>query len=83
MDFTAENAKGAEKQENQVSAIILDAAIAVHTALGPGLMESAYQACLAYELSSRGLKIEAQVPLLLHYRGVSIDVAYRIDLLNR
>jgi len=48
MDFTAENAGGAEKKENQISGIILDAAIAVHTALGPGLLESAYQACLAY-----------------------------------
>jgi GxxExxY protein len=80
MDFTAENAKGAEKRENQISAIILDAAIAVHTALGAGLMESAYQACLAYELSSRELKIQAQVPLPIHYRGVCIDVAYRMDI---
>jgi hypothetical protein len=47
MSFTAENAEVAEKRENQISAIILDAAIAVHTALGPGLMESAYQACLS------------------------------------
>jgi GxxExxY protein len=54
--FTAENAEDAEKKENQISGIILDAAIAVHTALGPGLLESAYQACLAYELNSRGLK---------------------------
>ena len=53
MNFTAEVA---EKRENQISAIILDAAIAVHTALGPGLLESAYQACLGYELNSRGLR---------------------------
>ena len=81
MDFTAESAEVAEKRENQISAIILDAAIAVHTALGPGLLESAYQACLAYELSSRGLNIQVQVPLPIKYRGVCIDAAYRIDIL--
>ena len=79
--FTAENAEGAEKRENQISGIILDAAIAVHTALGPGLLESAYQACLAYELTSRGLRVQTQVPLPITYRGVCVDVAYRIDLI--
>lgn len=79
--FTAENAEGAEKKENHISGIILDAAIAVHTALGPGLLESAYQACLAYELTSRGLRIQTQVPLPIKYRGVCVDAAYRIDLI--
>ncbi len=79
MDFTAENAEVAEKRENQISAIILDA-IAVHTALGPGLLESAYQACLTYELNARGLKVQTQVPLPINYRGVLIDAAYRLDL---
>jgi GxxExxY protein len=81
MDFTAENAEVAEKRENQISGIILDAAIAVHTALGPGLLESAYQACLYYELTVRGLKVQTQVPLPIKYRGVFVDAAYRIDLL--
>jgi len=81
MDFTAENAEVAEKKENQISGIILDAAIAVHTALGPGLLESAYQACLAYELTSRGLRVQTQVPLPINYRGVCVDAAYRIDLI--
>ena len=81
MDFTAENAEVAEKRENQISGIILDAAIAVHTALGSGLLESSYQACLAYELVARGLKVQSQVPLPISYRGVLIDAAYRIDLL--
>ena len=81
MSFTAENVEDAEKRENQISGIVLDAAIAVHTALGPGLLESAYQACLCYELSSRGLKVQTQVPLLIKYRGVTVDAAYRIDLL--
>ena len=79
--FTAENAEGAEKRENQISGIILDAAIAVHTALGPGLLESAYQACLAYELTSRGLRVQTQVPLPIKYRGVCVDAAYRMDLI--
>jgi len=51
MDFTAENAEVAEKRENQMSAIILDTAIAVYTTLGPGLLEKTYQACLTYELN--------------------------------
>jgi len=80
VDFTAENAEVAEKRENQISAIIMDAAIAVHTALGPGLLESAYQACLTFELNSRGLKVQTQVPLPINYRGVLIDAAYRLDL---
>jgi GxxExxY protein len=80
VDFTAENAEIAEKRENQISAIILDAAMAVHTALGPGLLESAYQACLTYELNARGLKVQTQVPLPINYRDVLIDAAYRLDL---
>lgn len=80
MNFTAENAEVAEKRENQISAIILDAAIAVHTVVGPGLLESAYHACLTYELNSRGLKVQTQVPLPINYRGVLIDAAYRLDL---
>ena len=80
MHITAENAEGAEKRENQISGIVLDAAMAVHTALGPGLLESAYQACLAYELTSRGLKIAVQIPLPIQYRGVLVDAAYRMDI---
>ena len=81
MDFTAENAEDAKKRENQISGIVLDAAIAVHTALGPGLLESAYQACLAYELRSRGLRVETQVPLPIKYREVFVDASYRMDIL--
>lgn len=81
MSFTAEGAEGAEKKENQISGIVLDAAIAVHTALGPGLLESAYEACLLFELCSRGLKVQTQVPLPISYRGVKLDAAHRMDLL--
>jgi GxxExxY protein len=53
----------------------------VHSALGPGLLESAYEACLIYELRCRGCEVSAQHPLPLVYKGIRIDVSYRIDLL--
>jgi len=59
---------------------IIGAAIQVHRALGPGLLESAYEACLAYELAQAGLKVERQKELPLHYRQVSLDCGYRLDL---
>ena len=55
------------------------AAIAVHRALGPGLLESAYEACLAFELVDRGLAIVRQTALPVVYRGVRIDCGYRLD----
>ncbi len=60
---------------------IIEAAMKVHTALGPGLLESAYEACLLFELHKRGLKALRQVELPVEYEGVRIDVGYRIDLL--
>ena len=66
---------------NRISGVIVDAAIAVHTALGPGLLESAYEACLLYELRKRGLTAEAQVPLPIVYDSVHLEIGYRIDLL--
>jgi GxxExxY protein len=66
---------------NQISGCIVDAAIAVHSTLGPGLLESAYQACLLYELRKRGLAVESQVALPVVYEAVRLDVGYRIDLL--
>ena len=66
---------------NEVSGQVVDAAIKVHTALGPGLLESAYEACLMHELEKRGLKTERQVGLPVEYDGVRIDVGYRLDLL--
>lgn len=53
----------------------------VHSALGPGLLESAYEACLLFELHKSGLKVEAQVPLPVIYKQVKIDLGYRLDLL--
>ena len=66
---------------NQVSGAIVNAAMKVHSALGPGLLESAYEACLLHELRQLGMKAQAQVSLPVAYDGVKIDVGYRIDLL--
>lgn len=70
-----------EARLNQVTEQIIGAAIAVHRALGPGLLESAYEACLFYELTQQGLQVEAQKPLLIVYREVKLDCGYRLDLL--
>lgn len=66
---------------NQITHEILDSAYKVHTALGPGLLESAYQACLVYELRKKGLKVEIEKPLPLIYEEVKLECGYRIDLL--
>jgi len=64
-----------------VARMIVDAAIKVHRTLGPGLLESAYQQCLAYELRKRGLKVDCEVALPVIYDGINIDAGYRIDML--
>ena len=66
---------------NEISGHVVDAAMKVHSALGPGLLESAYEACLKHELVKRGLQVEQQVNLPVIYDGVRIDVGYRLDLL--
>ena len=68
-------------QINDVTGQIVDAAIKVHSTLGPGLPESTYEACLMYELGKRGIVARNQVPLPVHYEEVIIEVGYRIDLL--
>ncbi len=67
--------------ENEIGEMLLGCAIRVHSALGPGLLESAYEACLIYELDKAGLKTTRQVPVPLIYTEVELDVGYRIDLL--
>jgi len=67
--------------ENEISAIILDASIKVHKALGPGLLESVYEEVLAYELKKRGLKVEQQKSLPVFYEDVKMEVGFRLDLL--
>jgi len=66
---------------NEITGQIVDAAISVHSALGPGLLESAYETCLAHELRSRGLQVETEVSLPVVYNGIQLDAGYRIDLL--
>jgi GxxExxY protein len=60
---------------------MVDSAIKVHKALGPGLLESAYQICLAHELMKRGLRVTCEVSLPIHYDGIDIDSGYRIDMI--
>ncbi len=64
---------------NQLSSKIIGAAIQVHKALGPGLLESAYEECICYELSSQSLSIERQKPLAINYKGIKLDCGYRLD----
>lgn len=68
-------------QINQITRQIIGAAMRVHTALGPGLLESAYRACLIHELRKRGFKVASEVGLPVIYLGEKIDLGYRIDLI--
>jgi GxxExxY protein len=71
-----------EKDElNALTEAVIAAAISVHRELGPGMLESAYEACLMYELLDRGVHVERQKPLPVFYRGRTLDCGYRIDLL--
>lgn len=64
-----------------VAGEIVDSALKVHTSLGPGLLESGYEACLEYELGRRGVDVRRQVLLPIRYGAIEIDAGYRIDLL--
>jgi GxxExxY protein len=66
---------------DQITRRVIGAAIEVHKPLGPGLLESAYQACLAFELRERGFQVEEQKPLPVVYKHVKLDCGYRMDLL--
>ena len=66
--------------ENEIAKRVLDSAFAIHTKLGPGLLESVYEVILAHELSKSGLNIERQKPMPIVYDGVRFDEAYRADL---
>ncbi len=67
--------------ENEISNKVIGCAISVHKSLGPGLLESAYQECLAYELRQNGLIVLKEVPIPIVYKEVKLDHGYRIDLL--
>jgi GxxExxY protein len=64
-----------------IGEIIIGAAMKVHTELGPGLLESAYEACLAHELKKLSLDVKQQLPIPLIYDGVKLDIGYKMDLL--
>jgi GxxExxY protein len=66
--------------ENDLSYKIIGSAMKVHTALGPGLLESAYEECLAYELRKQDIKVDCQVALPVVYENVKLEAGYRIDL---
>jgi len=69
-----------EMDIEEIGRYIVSSAVKVHRALGPGLLESAYQKCLAYELRGKGLKVECELLLPIRYETVEIDAGYRIDM---
>ena len=69
------------RREDEVTGKIIGAAIEVHKQLGPGLLESAYQICLAREMELRGINFEREKPLPIIYKGTSLDQGYRLDFL--
>jgi GxxExxY protein len=66
--------------KNDISGAVVDAAMKIHSALGPGLLESAYAVCLKHELVKRGLRVASEVPLPVVYDGVKLEAGYRLDL---
>jgi GxxExxY protein len=68
-------------KENEIGDAIIASAMKVHTALGPGLLESAYEMCLKYELEKQGLPVRRQVFIPIRYENLTIDNGYRVDLL--
>src|SRR2546427_562930 len=73
--------KNIDPETDKIASQVVDAAYKIHHAFGPGLLESAYEACLVHELKKRGLKVESQVSVPLTYEDVKLDVGFRIDLL--
>jgi GxxExxY protein len=65
----------------KIASAIVHSAIAVHKALGPGLLESVYQECLSYELKNKGLKVRCEVPIPVRYREIRLDTGFRADML--
>ena len=74
------NRRDAETQRDSLSEQVIGLAIEVHRALGPGLLESAYEVCLCHELKENDIPFKRQVPLPITYKGVQLDCAYRLDL---
>jgi GxxExxY protein len=66
---------------NRISGIVVDSAIKVHSALGPGLLESTYEKCLCHEMRTRGYRVDCQVPVPVRYGLLQLEIGYRLDLL--
>src|SRR6266478_5716479 len=83
--FNAKVAKDAQRTrrvtEEQIGHTVIGAALKVHSTVGPGLLESAYEACLLYELEKKDLSVRRQVLIPVHYEDLTIDNGYRVDLL--
>jgi GxxExxY protein len=81
--LTAKDAKERQgtPREDVIARVIIKAALKIHSALGPGLLESAYEVCLAHELTQAGLITRRQVLLPIKYDGIQLDAGYRLDLL--
>lgn len=77
----AEYTEEAQRKLNELSLAVIGAAISVHRALGPGLLESAYQQCLGHELSIQKIPFESEVKIPINYKGLYVDGAYRLDFL--
>jgi GxxExxY protein len=67
--------------ENEIGTVVVDAAVKVHMALGPGLLESVYEVVLAHELKERGLRVERQVSIPIEYNGIRFDEGFRADII--
>jgi len=80
-EFSQGTRRNKQMTENEISKIVFDCALKVHKSLGPGLLESAYEECLFYELKKTGLKIEKQKPLPLVYENVKLEIGYRVDII--
>jgi GxxExxY protein len=80
-DLYEERDQSGSMHENDISRAVVDGALTVHRALGPGLLESVYELALRYELTQRGLRVERQVPIPIEYRGVPLGEGFRADLI--
>ena len=79
--LATKHTKDTKTEEEALAASVVDAAVKVHRALGPGLLESVYEQCLAFELSRRGIPVERQKSIPVMYEGLRIEAGYRVDLL--
>ena len=81
MNFHKEYSESSEGDKDPLTQNVIGCAIEVHRHLGPGLLESTYEQCLAYELGLAGLEFKAQAPMPIRYKNVALDCGYRVDLL--